>query len=245
MPARKRPFWRRLLGLVLITYGAAGLALMVGGSLMVASSVSRLDGLAGTIETQRQVLLRSLDATATFLRDATSGTANVQSSLGSTVESARQTAILTRSLAAAMSQLAAASSIEVFGQRPFGVLGGTFTDVADQAATMGTSLDRTADSLARNGTNLGQVTTDLRVIEAEIVELRRQIAGAADGAQDLSAVTHAIDTSRIVLFGLLLWMAAQAVIAIGIGIALLRWRAVDSVTSLLVDREGLPIDDAT
>jgi hypothetical protein len=217
------PIWRRVAGGLLVGYGVLGLVLFAGGAVMVANSVARLDGLAGTLETQRQVLVRSLDATATFLRDARTGTGNVQTSLGATVDSARQTATLTRSLASAMDQLAAASSVSFFGAQPFAGLGGTFSDVASQATTMGTSLDRTADSLAVNSADLRLVGDDLAVIQSEIDTLRGQVAGSGLAAADLSAATHALDTSRLVLFGLLGWLAAQAVIAIVVGLVLFRW----------------------
>src|SRR5579872_5733784 len=103
------PFWRRLFGGLLVAYGVLGLALVIGAGALVTSSVGNLNGIATTIETQRQVLVRSLDATSTFLRDARTGSANVGGSLTAAVDSARQTATLTRSMASAMDQLASAS----------------------------------------------------------------------------------------------------------------------------------------
>jgi hypothetical protein len=241
----ERPLWRRVAGALLVAYGAAGLVLVTGGAILVANSVARLDGLATTLETQRQVLVRSLDATGTFLRDARTGTGNVQTSLAAGVDSARQTATLTRSLATAMDQLAAASGITIFGSQPFVGIGSTFAEVARQAAAMGTSLDRTADALAVNGGDLKLVHDDLGAIQTEIDELRRQVAGAAIDPAGLQAATRALDASRIVLFGLLVWLAVQAVIAIAIGLALARWRTVDAVPSATreVAAEAQPVDD--
>jgi hypothetical protein len=221
----QRPRWRRVAGSLLVAYGIAGLLLVAGGGILVASSVARLDGLAATLETQREVLVRSLDATGTFLRDARSGTGNVQTSLVATTDSARQTATLTRGLASAMEQLAAASGISILGSQPFAGLGDTFAGVARQASEMGASLDATAASLAVNGSDLQQVREDLGAVQTEIDELRRQVAGAAIDASGLEAATRALDASRIVLFGLLVWLAVQAVIAIAIGLALARWRS--------------------
>jgi prophage DNA circulation protein len=219
----ERPLWRRVAGALLVAYGIGGLLLVAGGGILVASSVARLDGLAATLETQRLVLVRSLDATGTFLRDARSGTGNVQTSLVATTDSARQTATLTRSLATAMEQLAAASGISILGSQPFAGLADTFTGVARQASAMGTSLDATAASLAVNGSDLQQVREDLGAIQTEIDELRRQVSGTAIDASGLDAATRALEASRIVLFGLLVWLAVQAVIAITIGLALARW----------------------
>lgn len=220
-----RPLWRRIAGVLLIAYGMAGLVLVAGGSILIGSSVARLDGLAGTLETQRQVLVRSLNATGTFLGDARTGTGNVQTSLVAAVDSAHQTATLTRSLGAAMQQLAGATSISILGSQPFAGLGDTFSAVASQATSMGTSLDATANSLAVNGADLGNVHDDLGAIQKEIDELRRQLSGAASDATDLQPATRALDASRIVLLGLLVWLALQAVIAIGAGFALGRSRA--------------------
>ena len=112
-----------------------------------------------------------------------------------------------------MDQVANASTINILGSQPFAGLSGTFADVATKATALGTSLDRTADSLAVNGGDLAKVSADLAAIETQINAVRGQVAGAADGTEDLSAAAHAIDTSQIVLFGLLVWLAAQAVIA--------------------------------
>ena len=238
------PFWRRVFGGLLAVYGLLGLVLVIGGAILATTSIPRLDGLATTISTQREVLVRSLDATATFLHDARTGGGNVQTSLLSTVDSARQTATLTRSLASAMNQIASASSITIFGQQPFGGLGATFADVSLQATTMGTSLDHTADALARNGADLTQVTSDLAAIETEISQLRTQVAGLSVGTDDLSGISRAIDASRIVLFVLLLWLGTQAAIALVVGLVLLRWSpAVVEVVEVPEEQPGMPLDD--
>jgi hypothetical protein len=239
----ERPFWRRVFGALLVAYGIFGLVLVIGGAALIASSLGRLDGLAGTIDTQRQVLVRSLDATSTFLHDARTGTGNVRDSLTATVDSARQTASLTRSLSGAMDQLAQASSLNLFGQQPFAGLEGTFSDVARQAATMGSSLERTADALARNGSDLEHVTTDLASIETTLAELRGQVAGLPLGTDDLSGISRAIDTSRIVLMALLLWLGAQALIAVVAGVALMRWSpaAVEFIAAA-PDEPAVPLD---
>jgi hypothetical protein len=240
----ERPFWRRVFGALLVAYGIFGLVLVIGGAALIASSLGRLDGLAGTIDTQRQVLVRSLDATSTFLHDARAGTGNVGASLTTAVDSARQTATLTRSLAGAMDQLAAATSLSILGQQPFAALGGTFGDVARQAQTMGDSLDRTADALARNGTDLNTVTTDLASIETELANLRGQVAGLPIGGDDLSGISRAIDASRIVIAALLLWLGLQAVIAIVAGAALIRWSpSAVEVVEVPPDEPGLPLEE--
>jgi len=220
------PFWRRLFGALLVAYGLLGLLIVIGGAALVANSVARVDGIVSTIDTQRQVLVRSLDATETFLHDAHSGSTNVGSSLTAAVDSARQTADLTRSLATAMDQLSAASSISILGQQPFGGLGTTFGGVASQATSLGDSLDHTADALARNGTDLTQVSADLGNIETEITDLRGQVAAMNLGTDDVASIDRAIETSRLVLFGVLLWLALQALIAVLAGLVLLRWTPV-------------------
>jgi hypothetical protein len=234
-----RPFWRRLFGILLIAYGMAGLGLVVGGGVLVASSVATLDGLGQTIDNQRLVLVRSLDATATFLGDARVGMGNVQTSLATTVDSARKTAQLTRNLAAAMDQLSVASTVSIFGSQPFGAITATFTEVSRQATEMGTSLDATADALVRNGGDLEVIRGDLSRIQGEINVLRAELSGAATapGIADLKGASRTLDALRIVLFGLLIWLAIQAIIAIGVGAAMARPRraiVVETVPTLIV-----------
>lgn len=227
-----RPLRRRFLGLLLIVYGFAGLLLVAGGAVLVVNSVARLDGLTQTLQTQRDVLVRSLGTTSTFLRDARTGIGNVQASLTATVDSARQTATLTHSLATAMGDLATASTISIFGAQPFAALGGTFSAVAGQASSMSTSLETTAQSLVVNATDLSHVTTDLTAIQADVDELQRQLSAVTIGTADISGTSRALDATRIVLGGLLGWLAVQAVIAIAAGFALARWR------SPATDRDG-------
>jgi hypothetical protein len=237
------PLWRRIVGLLLVLYGIAGLALVGGGAVLVAGSVARLDGLASTIDEQRAILVRSLDATATFLTDAQSGTGNVQVSLTSTVDSARKVAGLTRSLSTAMGQLGQASTISIFGTAPFGGLTGTFGDVATQADALGTSLDATADDLATNGTDLARVHDDIGSIRTEIDSLRTELSGAGLGGADLDAVSHALETSRLVLLGLLGWLAVQAVIAIVAGLVIATRRAAVAVPIAAIGQTTRPVDD--
>jgi hypothetical protein len=201
--------------------------------------VATLDGLGQTIDEQRLVLVRSLDATATFLGDARVGTGNVQTSLTATVDSARKSAQLTRNLAAAMDQLSVASTVSIFGSQPFGAITGTFSEVSRQATEMGASLDATADALVRNGDDLQLIRDDLSRIQAEIDVLRAELSGsaAAPGLADLKGATRTLDALRIVLFGLLAWLAIQAIIAIGAGVALARPRpavVVETVPVLIV-----------
>jgi hypothetical protein len=213
--------WRRFAGALLFAYGISGLALVIGGGLLVANSVASLDGLSASLEQQRLVLVRSLDATATFLSDARTGTGNVQTSLVTSVETAHQTAELTRGLATAMNQLAEASTVSILGNQPFGALTATFARVGGQSTALAGSLDLTADALARNGTDLIVILDYLGRIQAEIDDLRRQLSGSGDaGTLDLSAATRALETSRLVLFGLLAWLALQAVAAAAVGLVL-------------------------
>ena len=158
-----------------------------------------------------------------------------------TVDSARKTAQLTRNLAAAMDQLSVASTISIFGSQPFAAITGTFSEVSRQATEMGASLDATADALIRNGSDLQLIRDDLSKIQGEIDTLRSQLSSLtlAPGLADLKGATRTMDALRVVLFGLLAWLAVQALIAVGAGLALVRPRrtagvAVETVPTLIV-----------
>jgi phage-related tail protein len=212
---------RRVVGIFLVAYGLAGLLLVAGGGALVANSSASLNSLTGVLDTQRQVLVRSLDATATFLADARRGTTNVATSLTSTIDSARATATLSRSLAAAMDQLNVASTLTILGVQPFVALGQSFAQVSQQAAAMAGSLDATADALGTNRTDLQQMGDDLAAIQVEIDTLSTQLSPSGAVAADLAAATRALDVSRMVLIGLLAWLAIQAGAAAVLGLALL------------------------
>ena len=235
------PLWRRIVGVLLVAYGAAGIVIVGGGALLVANAVPRLDGIAQTLDTQRGVLVRSLDATATFLADAQTGTANVDTSLASTVDSLRQVTTVTRAMGVAMGGLASASTISILGSQPFGGLSGTFSDVAAQTDAMATKLDSTADALATNRADLARMHGDIGTIRTEIDSLRQELADAAIGGADLDAATHALETTRLVLLGLLVWLALQGVIAVVAGVVIATRRSVIVTTGAAPP--GVPIDE--
>ena len=214
------PIAGRRMGLLLIVYGIVGLALVVGGAFLVVGSVRNLDSLTSVLETERTVLVESLAATSTFLGDAEDGTVHVGTSLSTSVDAARRTATLTRSLATTMTQLSNASTISILGNQPFASLTGGFATVGQQASSLGAALDQTADSLAQNSSDLSTIHTDLAAVRSQVDSLRGELSTAID----LGAIETALDTSRVVLLGLVGWLALQAVGAIAIGILLVRRR---------------------
>lgn len=214
----------RALGAALVAYGAVGLILVAIGGSLATGSLGNVDQIGAIIDSQRQALVRSLDASATFLADARRGSANVQTSLSSTVTSARQSADVGRSLASAMDQLAAASAVSILGNQPFGGLTAPLADVARHAGALADSLDATAGSLQQNSADLASISTDLSSIEGEVARLRSELS-ASDGlaSTTVASAARAVDGSRAVLIGLLVWLAMQAILAAIAGVVL--WRA--------------------
>ena len=150
-----------------------------------------------------------LGPASSALEGAATSAANAGSSLTSSAEAADQAAVLTTRLASSFEGLSALSSFEILGARPFAGLAGEFTQVGADARALSTDLVATAAALRTNvadsdgrrhrpanaGDPAGPLATSLR---------RRPMAGASGARPPL------LNAARIVLLGLLVWLAVPA-----------------------------------
>ncbi|MDQ6682542.1 MAG: hypothetical protein M3Y88_04635 [Chloroflexota bacterium] len=198
----------RLIGGVLVAYGAIGLLVLLLGISVGWSAADRVERLLGDANA-------SVAAAATAVRHAADGFTGFGRSAGEAQAAASQAAAVSRDTSVTMSNLASSMSINILGSQPLAPLGGDFRRASDQLGTLAADLDRIGGSLGSNRTDLSTIQSDLRVLADRLDEFRggsSARAGSGSGAPPIG----------LLLAGFLLWVGVQSVAAIAIGLWLLR-----------------------
>jgi len=203
-------------GLALVGYGLAGLLVLAGAGVVVGGAIDQLIVVGGRVAEQRDALMDTLRATSQTMRNASSGVGNVGESLGAARASADQAAGLARSLGTTLHDLAAAMSVQIFGTQPLAGLASGFDSAAGQSDELAGDLDQVAAALGRNASDLETSRQDLAVLSERVDVLVASVETAPfDAGQDPSIV-------KLVLIGLLVWLALPAFGSIGLGVRLMR-----------------------
>jgi hypothetical protein len=213
---------RRRLGYGLLAFGLSGLVLLLAAAALVFGSLAAVDDAATGFEQQRAELRAMLEPAADALEGAATSTTNAGTSLTSSAGAADQAASLTTRLAASFEGLASLSTFEIFGQRPFAGLGDEFAEVASTARTLSSDLETAAAALRTNVADTTAVAADLRALATQLGELETSL-DAPDGA-GLGSATASLNVARIVLLGLLVWLAIPAILSTWLGWRLTRSR---------------------
>jgi len=116
--------------------------------------------------------------------------------------SATNAAGVTASLGTAMSDLADAADLRVFGTQPFAPLIPQFTELATRSAALAVSLRSTGMSLAGSRAELVALHDDI----AALAQLARRLSPSANGGSSDPRLV----VLRIIAGGLLAWLAAIA-----------------------------------
>lgn len=220
-PTAERRSWRRWLGVCLVLYGVAGIALAAAGAVLVSASFRGVDRLVDTIVAQRNTIVLTLDTTAAFIGNAATGTESVDAILVDASTATRDAATMTRSLAAAADEVARAATFQIFGQQPFGGVATSFARVSADALALASDLEGAANTIGGTGEATAGLRDDLRTVADQVRQFSRSLAGTVA----LDDIEGAFDPPRIVLYGLLAWLGIQAVAAVIGGLALvLAWR---------------------
>jgi hypothetical protein len=206
---------RRRLAYGLLGFGLSGLVLLLGATALVLSSLGAVDDAASGFERQRAELLAMLRPAADALDSAATSATNAGTSLASSADAADQASTFTTRLAGSFEGLASLSSFEMFGTRPFAGLGDEFARVGTDARTLSTDLLSTASALRTNVADTAAVAGDLRSLVTRLDALETSL-GASEG-EGLGSATVALNAARIVLLGLLVWLAVPAVLCTWLG----------------------------
>ena len=206
---------RRRLGYGLLAFGLSGLVLLLAAAALVFGSLAAVDDAATGFERQRVELLAMLGPASSAMDSAATSAANAGASLTASAAAADQAAVLTTRLASSFEGLAALSSFDILGSRPFAGLAGEFAQVGVDARALSTDLTSTAGALRTNVADTAAVAADLRTLATQLDELESSLE--TPDAAGLGSATAAVNAARIVLVGLLAWLAVPAVIATWLG----------------------------
>ena len=212
---------RRRIGAALVGFGVTGLLLVVAAGALVLGSLSAVNDAATGFEKQRVEIVAMLGPASTALSNAATSASNAGASLRETSEAASQAASLTTRLAESFGGLSSLGTFEIFGARPFGQLSGQFAQVATESRALSADLIAAATAMSTNIADSDAVATDLRVLAAQLDRLEASLA-PPPGTGAVASATLPLDLARIVLVGLLLWLAVPALASIWIGWRLAR-----------------------
>jgi hypothetical protein len=211
---------RRRLGWLLVAYGASGLLLAALGLGLILASLGTIADLARSVDAQRREVVALFESTATTLDRIAIASDDASASLTRTAETARRASALTTELADAMAELSRSADVVVLGTRPFAPVAAAFARIGERARAVSTELDRTASSVDRDAASLARIAGDVRAVRIQIGRLADGLGES--GAGDSSGEPLAFAVSRLVLVGLLLWLAVPAAVSLWLGARLVR-----------------------
>jgi uncharacterized protein YukE len=211
----RRP--RRRLGLGLLLFGLTGIGLLIAGALLTLASLAAVDDVVNGLDQQRQQIEALLGQAATTLHHAGDGAANAGASVQSGSDAAAQAARLSARVANAFDSLASLGSISILGARPFEAATANLGNVAAEARTLSEDLARTSVALQTNVANTAEVAADLHALGDQLADLQTSL-----NAPRTAGIGLAVGALRIVLLGLLVWLAVPAIVSTWLGWRL--WR---------------------
>jgi hypothetical protein len=212
---------RRRLGRGLLAFGVAGLILLIATGWLLVGSLGAVSTAAADLETQRARLVALIPPAEAALRGSADTATNASTSLESSATAARDASALVTQLATAMDGMASAAQVSVLGIQPFASLSGELSSVADRSRALATDLDATAATLDTNVADSQQAAADLGSLADELAALNAELERNSAATSDPSGIAASLGLARIVLLGLLLWLAVPAVAATWLG---WRWR---------------------
>ncbi len=194
---------RRLLGSLLLVYGALGIVLVIVGAVVGFDTAGRTERLTLAADDTLAAAARATSETAASFADADESLAGAESS-------ADEAAALARQASGTLSSLGTAMRVSILGTQPLLPLADDFDTSADQAQTLAGTLDTMRGSLSDTRTDVADINVELEHLADELDRLRDEIGG--DGAPP---------PLRLVVALLLAWVAVQSVAALGAGTVLL------------------------
>ena len=211
---------RRRAGWGLLAFGIAGLVLMGAAGALVLGSLTAVDAAVTGFENQRKELVAMLGPASDALSGAAASASNASASLTETSQAARNAAELTTRLAASFESLASLGSFTILGTRPFAQVADQFGAVGVEARELSGDLNTTADSMTTNIADSQAVAADLLALSEQLDRLKASLASTGTpGGTDTSLP---LNIARIVVLGMLAWLAVPALASIWLGGMLIR-----------------------
>jgi hypothetical protein len=198
---------RRRLGIALMGWGGAGLAILALGLGVVNGALGNAGGQG--LESQRTRIVHLIDASTDALADAEAAARNADGSLVSAAAAASSAGGFMTDLSASMIRLAASLRIQILGSQPFAQPADDFERVAGSAASVAADLQTAATAVRLGG-------EDMAALADELATMRTQVAAMRSGLE------NPIDLSRwrLVATVVLAWLAVPALVSLLVGF---RW----------------------
>jgi hypothetical protein len=152
----------------LVAYGLIGLALSIVGLTFGLDAAGRLERLAVATDTTLEAAARSTSAAADSFE-------SIDTSLVNAEESVMQAATLAGDAGATLDALSVAMNLSIFGAQPLQPLADEFTDAADQADQLATTLATTAGSVSDVRTDAATIGAELDALATELDALRGSV----------------------------------------------------------------------
>ena len=206
---------RRRAGWGLLAFGLTGLVLMGAAGALILGSLSAVDAAVTGFEQQRKELVAMLGPASDALSGAADSASNASASLAETSGAARNAAELTTRLATSFESLASLGSFTILGARPFAEVADQFAAVGVEARELSGDLNTTADSMTTNIADSQAVAADLLALSEQLDRLEASLAetGTPGGAD----ASLPLNVARLVLLGMLAWLAVPALASIWLG----------------------------
>jgi len=210
---------RRLLGVGLTAYGLLGL----GAALLVVVATlaigPELDAAARRIDSQRDEIVTTLESSASAIARTADLADETAGALASSGEIASEAANVSRRLADTLGRLATTfGSFQVLGNQPFAPLASDASQLAAQLRGIATDLDAL-------GIRLGSVSRGIPALADDLDTTSQQLVALAGDLEQLAVTDSAATVLRWLAIGLVLlvaWLVIPALIALGVGVNLLR-----------------------
>ena len=194
---------RRWLGWSLLAYGVLGVAMLTAGTIIGLDVADRVERLATDANT-------ALDAAARATRAAADSFEGVDDSLVDAGSSSAAAATLARRSEVTLDALARAMELSILGAQPLLPLAADFSDSADLAGELATTLDGVEESLGDTRVDVGEIGVELDELATELDEL-----GDRSGSEGTPPM-------RLFVGLLLAWLAVPVAASIVAGVTLLR-----------------------
>ena len=190
---------RRLLGVVLVLYGVAGLPLLGSFALVANDAIDRVavDPASGALA----------DASA-ILGDTTLAFGGFETSLVSAQLSTDQAATSARDASTTANHLADGMSISILGAQPLASLASDFRKEATDLDQMAKLLDTVTASMKENDQDVAKIRADLGQLKTRVDQVR-------------SSAPVSVAQLRALLALVVVWLALQALVAFAVGLYLL------------------------
>ena len=181
-----------------------GLALSIP-ALLVALSLGT-GGPLDPIGSQTRALGKGVDQLDAALARVESSLTSASATLDNGRQASTDASAMTASLATAMSDLSAASNVQVLGVQPFAQLAPRFSEIAQRSQAVASSLTSTAVSLGSTRTQLSSLQTDVEGLRTTLREV------GAGNAENGGFGGTSLLVTRLLLALLVAWFVASSAV---------------------------------